>query len=303
MGEGLDTLAYRGSILRLTNNVENLELLGPTTATLDGVGNGLDNLITGHGGADHLDGREGRDTLEGGYGADTLKDNIAAAFGDVPRGGFGNDTYLITTTTTVEEASGPWTGVDTVQVNGSYTLTANVENLELLGWLSHSGRGNELGNAITGSGGANALSGLGGLDRVSGGLGNDTLDDGAGVDRLDGGAGNDSLLGGTEGDAFVFAGAWSSDTIGDWQDTAGVESSQDRLDRIDLSGLTELSDVDTLNDLLIRQSGANVTIALDLDGNGAADTRDLDGNGTLDTARIVVLNATAKNFGAADFVF
>src|SRR5918995_5353674 len=103
------------------------------------------------------------------------------------------------------EASGPWTGVDTVQVNGSYTLTANVENLELLGWLSHSGRGNELGNAITGSGGANALSGLGGLDRVSGGLGNDTLDDGAGVDRLDGGAGNDSLLGGTEGDAFVFA--------------------------------------------------------------------------------------------------
>jgi Ca2+-binding RTX toxin-like protein len=69
----------------LTNNVENLELLGPTTATLDGVGNGLDNLITGHGGADHLDGREGRDTLEGRYGADTLKDNIAAAFGDVPR--------------------------------------------------------------------------------------------------------------------------------------------------------------------------------------------------------------------------
>ncbi len=61
----------------LTNNVENLTLLG--TANLYGTGNNLDNTLTGNSGANLLKGLNGNDTLLGGAGNDTLI------------GGLGND--------------------------------------------------------------------------------------------------------------------------------------------------------------------------------------------------------------------
>ncbi len=61
----------------LTNNVENLTLLG--TANLYGTGNNLDNTLTGNSGANLLKGLNGNDTLSGGTGNDTLI------------GGLGND--------------------------------------------------------------------------------------------------------------------------------------------------------------------------------------------------------------------
>ena len=93
----------------------------------------------------------------------------------------------------------------------SYTLTANVENLD----VSHgnsavavlTARGNGSANKITvepsfdfGSGtvGREALYGLGGNDRLFAANGNDTLN---------GGTGNDSLYGGTGNDTYVVDGA------------------------------------------------------------------------------------------------
>ncbi len=73
----------------LTNNVENLTLLG--TANLYGTGNNLDNTLTGNSGANLLKGLNGNDTLLGGAGNDTL---IGGLGNDRLTGGEGNDQFL-----------------------------------------------------------------------------------------------------------------------------------------------------------------------------------------------------------------
>jgi Ca2+-binding RTX toxin-like protein len=75
----------------LTDNDENLTLTG--SASIDGAGNALDNVITGNAGNNVLNGAEGNDTLIGGAGRDTLT------------GGAGNDTFVF----------GPGFGQDTVR--------------------------------------------------------------------------------------------------------------------------------------------------------------------------------------------
>ena len=68
-GEGTDTVNAALST-RLPDNVENLVLTG--SAALNGVGNSLDNVLTGNSGANTLKGLAGNDTLQGGAGNDTL---------------------------------------------------------------------------------------------------------------------------------------------------------------------------------------------------------------------------------------
>ena len=93
-------------------------------------------------------------------------------------GGTGNDTYIVDNVgDVVTEAAS--TGTDTVNTNlGSYTLVANVENLNFTGAGNFTGTGNTLANMIVG------------------GAGNDTLDDGSvgGADTMNGGAGNDTYF-------------------------------------------------------------------------------------------------------------
>jgi len=72
----------------LPPNVENLELTG--TATLNGIGNALDNRLSGNGGANKLDGKDGNDGLLGGNGGDTL---IGGLGQDTLTGGASNDTF------------------------------------------------------------------------------------------------------------------------------------------------------------------------------------------------------------------
>jgi Ca2+-binding RTX toxin-like protein len=93
---------------------------------------------------------------------------------DTMVGGLGNDTYHVSNDDdeTIELAG---QGIDTVvaSVTDAYTLSAQVENLVLVGG-NIDGHGNTLNNAIIGTDGDNLLDGGAGGDRMSGGAGDDT---------------------------------------------------------------------------------------------------------------------------------
>jgi len=120
-----------------------------------------DQVLTGTSGNDMLTGGSGNDTLNGLAGADTM------------RGGYGNDSYYVDRASdkVFEDAN---QGADTINSTVTYTLSANVENLVLLGATSTTANGNELDNQLTGNAGNNTLDGKAGKDQMVGGLGNDT---------------------------------------------------------------------------------------------------------------------------------
>lgn len=132
-------------------------------------------------GSVNLDGGGGNDLLFGGTGNDELDGGFAGS--DTLRGGLGNDTYEVAGGDTVIENSG--SGIDTVNSDGSFTLGANVENLDLRD--GGTGTGNELNNILTGS------------------RDNDTLNGGSGNDILNGRQGDDLLIDGGGNDQFLFA--------------------------------------------------------------------------------------------------
>jgi serralysin len=178
----------------LADNVENLTIAydGWATNPISGTGNALANTITGSEIANVLNGGAGDDTLAGANGADTLfggdgNDLLDADFlyldydvsGDSLLGGAGDDIYQLTNSQDVV-VEAPGEGIDTVRAYQSWTLGANIENLECAG----QGTGNELDNQITGRTTHDLLIGL---------AGNDTLDGGVNSsDTLIGGTGNDT---------------------------------------------------------------------------------------------------------------
>jgi len=169
-GEGTD-LVQSSVTYTLGANVENLMLTG--VLSVDGTGNGLDNVITGNAAANVIDGGAGADTMIGGAGDDSY---VVDNSGDV-----------------VLENAGE--GTDLVYASASYTLTANVENLTLTG-AAINGTGNGLANVITGNGADNLLDGGAGADALIGGLGNDTyvVDNIGDVVTENAGEGTDSVL-------------------------------------------------------------------------------------------------------------
>ncbi|MBB2688977.1 UNVERIFIED_ORG: Ca2+-binding RTX toxin-like protein [Rhizobium esperanzae] len=171
-GEGTDTVKTSLTTYTLGANVENLTYTG--TAAFTGTGNGLDNVITGGTGADHL------------------------------AGSLGNDTYIVDNAgDVVTENAGE--GTDTVRTAlASYTLAANVENLVYTGAAAFAGTGNGLDNMITSGAGA---------DTLTGGAGNDTLDGGAGADKLVGGTGDDIYIVDNASDVVTENAGEGNDTI------------------------------------------------------------------------------------------
>ena len=168
---GNDLITTSVTLASLAANVERLTLLG--TAALNATGNSLNNTITGNSAANNINGGAGADSMIGGNGADTYTvDNV----GD-----------------TITEGTGVSSGVDIVNSSVSYTLSGNVEKLNLLGTAS-SGTGNATGNTITGNSSINMLSGMDG---------NDTLDGGTGADVLIGGNGSDTYIVDNTGDTIT----------------------------------------------------------------------------------------------------
>jgi Ca2+-binding RTX toxin-like protein len=169
---GVDTVQTDISYT-LPDDIENLALTG--SASINGTGNVLDNILTGNSGSNILTGGVGNDTLNGMVGNDILL------------GGTGDDTYYMADTidNIIENLGEGTDGVYfTSTVAGSgYTLGLNIENLSLNGNANTRGTGNDLDNILIGNSGSNIL---------TGGIGNDTLNGGAGIDTLIGGIGSDA---------------------------------------------------------------------------------------------------------------
>ncbi len=251
----------------LAANVENLTLTG--SAAINGLGNALNNVITGNAGVNMLDGGAGADTMSGGAGDDSyVVDNT----GDI-----------------VTEAASA--GTDGVNSLVSYALTANVENLTLIGASAINGTGNTLNNVITGNAAANVIDGGAGLDLISGGAGNDSINGGLGSDTLDGGAG---------ADIFIF-----NTTLG-----------STNVDRI--SGFVTIDDTIQLDHAIFTALGAVGALTVGAFNTGAAATQaddrviyntstgallyDADGSGKGGAIQFAHLSGLTGTLSAADFV-
>jgi Ca2+-binding RTX toxin-like protein len=210
----------------LGNNLENLILTG--SKAINGSGNTLANRITGNSGNNTLDGKSGNDTLDGGLGKDTLI------------GGAGNDIYIIKDADIVKELD--VSSFDTIKASIAYTLTSNIERLELTGNSAINGTGNSLDNGIQGNTAANILKGVGGNDDIRGASGNDKLYGGDGTDWLFGEAGNDTVYG-DAGDDYLHCGPGSDTLHGGVGKDIFIFSD-------DITGVDTLADYSTANDVI-----------------------------------------------------
>ncbi len=182
LNQGIDEVRSTTAVYVLGANLENLTFTDGGNHGA-GIGNDLDNVITGGTGSDQLFGRGGNDTFFDGGGA--LAD---ALFGEL-----GNDIYNVANRGT-STSEGLNQGIDEVRTTFFvYALQANIENLTYTDNLRHgAGVGNALDNVIRG------------------GTGNDELFARGGNDHLYGGTGTANALFGQEGDDTYFA-----DAVGD----------------------------------------------------------------------------------------
>ena len=292
---GTDSVSTSVGGYGLAENVENLTLTG--TAGIGGYGNDSDNVITGNSGANYLGGNGGNDRLDGLGGSDTLD------------GGQGDDIYTVADAgdVVVEDVNA---GNDTVRSSRTYTLTTNVENLELTGTTALSGTGNVLDNHLLGNSAANTLSGSDGNDWLEGFAGADTLNGGNDMDTLDGGLGNDSLTGGNGDDLYLMARGSGQDTVVENNsastsfDTAkfltGVTFDQLWFRHPSGSNNLEISIIGTTDKLIIKNwyLGAQykVEVFRTVDGNKELNAADVE---TLVTAMAALTQPTTTTLSAS----
>lgn len=232
-GEGADELRTAALIQVAPSNVENLTFTG--TGSFIGVGNALDNAITGGANYDELFGRDGNDALSEGTGS----------VADAMLGGLGNDIYVITNrgTSTIEFVG---EGTDTVQTTFSiYGLQANIENLTLTDNGEHlAAVGNDLNNVIRGGTGADSLFGRAGNDMLYGGSG--------AANTMLGQEGNDTYVVSAVGDSIFENASEGNDTV---QTALTSFVLPDNVENLIFIGQT--MDHPASNNVAIGNSGAN----------------------------------------------
>lgn len=278
-GAGTDTVIASASyMLTLGASVEAIRTIDPNASTpIDLTGNAYAQTITGN---------VGNNRLDGGL------NNTAA--GDTLIGGRGDDTYVIyRTTDVVTELANE--GNDTVESWITYTLSASLENLTLVGMENLNGTGNAFDNIIFGNEGANQLYGMDGNDRIDGGNGND---------RLEGGNGNDTYVV-HNNDVVVEAANGGIDTI-ETTTTFSMSANVEILRAVEGAGAISLTG-SGLADTLIGNSDNNLINGLGGDDiisgggapNGGRDTLDgglgddtITGGGGQSSFQF-----TARNFG------
>jgi Ca2+-binding RTX toxin-like protein len=245
--EGLD-LVNSSVSHTLAANVERLTLTG--TASIDGTGNELDNLLTGNAAANVLSGGAGSDALNGASGADTML------------GGLGNDAYTVDNVDdVVVEAADE--GADLVSASVSYVLSDNVENLTLTGSVAINATGNALDNLVTGNSVANTL---------VGGAGNDTLNGAAGADSLIGGEGGDIYIVDNAGDAVVENAGEGIDQV----NASVTHMLAAEVENLTLTGTASINGTGNVLDNVITGTSGNNTLTGDagndtLDGKAGTD--------------------------------
>jgi Ca2+-binding RTX toxin-like protein len=259
-GGGTDTI-WTDTSYTMSANIETMYLVGD----INGTGSAGDNTIVVYGGGTHtIDGAGGNDTLIAGTGTDTLiggggNDVLLAGAGtNSLEGGAGNDvlfsslTGLSTLTggadddvyeihnpaNTIVEAAGG--GNDTIWTSTTYTMSANIETMYLVGNINGTGSDDDNtivvyggGNhTIDGAGGNDTLIAGTGTDTLIGGGGNDVLLAGAGTNSLEGGAGNDVLFSSLTGLSTLAGGA--GDDVYEMHNSANtiVEGSGDGTDTV-----------------------------------------------------------------------
>ncbi len=229
-GGGTDTVNSSVSYT-LSANIENLLLTG--TSALNATGNQANNKLTGNNAANQLNGGAGVDTMTGGDG---------------------NDSYTVDNTNDVivETATG---GTDTVNSSVTYSLSANIEQLNLTGSSDINATGNSSANLITGNTGNNILNG------------------GTGADTLSGGDGNDSYVVENTGDSVVEANNAGTDSVS----STISYSLAANLENLTLLGSQTLNGTgNTLNNALKGNNAANLL-------NGGAGNDTLKGSDGADT--------------------
>jgi large repetitive protein len=283
-GGGNDTV-WTAVDYTLAANVENLYLVGSLTGTGNdeanilvgyGVGNqtinglGGDDYLMGGAGNDYLNGGNGNDYLDGGDGDDVLVGSGDNAGNDTFIGATGDDIYGVYSSNVIiiENAA---EGHDSVWAAVNYTLTANVEDLYLVGTLT--GTGNAGNNLIVGYSADNqTMYGLDGDDTLFGGIGDDYLSGGAGIDT------------------FVLNAAGNGvDTIADFAVGEQLKVS----DFTSLSGLTVrvgsgLSTSSAANQFILNSDNGSLYFDADgIGGNSAVKLANLQGSTNLTVANFI----------------
>ncbi|MEB3355725.1 MAG: calcium-binding protein, partial [Synechococcales bacterium] len=241
--QGTDTV-FASIDYTLGENLENLTLTG---TAVKGVGNGLNNVMTGNANDNFFEGGDGDDELIGLEGDDFLDGGLGV---DVMVGGAGNDTYVYADGDFIVEAADE--GIDTVISFSDYTLGNTLENLELRG-TAVKGVGNGLNNVMTGNANDNFFEGGDGDDELIGLEGDDFLDGGLGVDVMVGGAGNDTYVY-ADGDFIVEAANEGIDTVISFSDYALTRD----LENLTLAGSSTKATGNRLDNVLTGTDGANI---------------------------------------------
>lgn len=186
-----------------------------------------------------------------GSGKDVF-DNRGGKLTSGVEGGAGDDTLIVDDADTLLIENGGSEGYDTVKSTVSYTLSENVERLELLGKGKLNATGNDDQSDLFGNRGNNVLSALDG---------GDILDGGRGSDKLDGGGGADT---------FVFKTGYGKDTVMDFEDG---------LDLVDVSGWKAIQDFDDLKSHMSSSNGdVLITVGKDVLRLNDVSEGDLDAN-------------------------